>query len=364
MRRFADRTGLTSSRPPRRYLWTDAFAVCNFLGLYRARGEETDLELARKLIEQVHLILGRHRPDDGRPGWISGLEEEKGAGHPTAGGLRIGKERPERGPDEEFEPEAEWDRDGQYFHYLTRWMYALNRAGRFTGEPDYHRWAEELAQAAFRGFTVRAPEGFILRMYWKMSIDLSRPLVASMGRHDPLDGLLTFCQIRADGAAGGLDRPIGELSEFCRRLEWTTVDPLGLGGLLTDVVRAVRLKEADFLPLPDLPVELIRSVGPGLEQYRLSRPERFPASSRLAFRELGLVIGIEAAVSLLESQAESEIAPELQAGLAKIKSYGPWKEELLSFWTDPDNQKSAPWREHRDINEVMLATALSPRGYI
>jgi hypothetical protein len=36
MQAFAERTGLTGSRPQRRYLWTDAFAVCNFLGLGQA----------------------------------------------------------------------------------------------------------------------------------------------------------------------------------------------------------------------------------------------------------------------------------------------------------------------------------------
>ena len=54
MRRFAQRTGLTSDRPLERYLWTDAFAVCNFLGL----GET---ELALRLVNQVHHTLGRHR---------------------------------------------------------------------------------------------------------------------------------------------------------------------------------------------------------------------------------------------------------------------------------------------------------------
>ena len=39
MLRFADATGLSSDRPARRYLWTDAFAVCNFVGLCRATGE-------------------------------------------------------------------------------------------------------------------------------------------------------------------------------------------------------------------------------------------------------------------------------------------------------------------------------------
>jgi len=37
---FAERTGLTAgSRRPKRYLWTDAFAVCNFLELFQQTGE-------------------------------------------------------------------------------------------------------------------------------------------------------------------------------------------------------------------------------------------------------------------------------------------------------------------------------------
>ena len=37
-------------------------------------------------------------------------------------------------------------------------------------------------------------------MYWKMSIDLSRPLVNSMGHHDPLDALVTYMELRANSA--------------------------------------------------------------------------------------------------------------------------------------------------------------------
>jgi len=48
---FAERTGLVSGRAGRRYLWTDAFAVCNFLGLARATGEARYRELALQLIE-------------------------------------------------------------------------------------------------------------------------------------------------------------------------------------------------------------------------------------------------------------------------------------------------------------------------
>ena len=132
---FAERTGLSpAGLSPKRYLWTDAFAVCNFLGLYRQTGDKQYLRLALLLVEQVHAVLGRHRQDDERTGWISGLGEEEGRRHPTKGGLRIGKKMSERRPNEPFDEELEWDRDGQYFHYLTQWMHALDCVSRVTGD--------------------------------------------------------------------------------------------------------------------------------------------------------------------------------------------------------------------------------------
>ncbi len=86
---------------PGRYLWTDAFAVCNFLGDYTRKNDENSLNLAIRLVSQVHNTLGRHRDDDPRSGWISGLDEEQGPLHPTIGGFRIGKtlERTSQGRD-------------------------------------------------------------------------------------------------------------------------------------------------------------------------------------------------------------------------------------------------------------------------
>src|SRR5438132_1416877 len=120
MAAFAERTGVGSARPQQRYLWTDAFAVCNFLGLGRP-------DLALSLVDGVHHTLGRHRPDDARRGWLSGLPEPEGEAHPTKGGLRIGKKLPERTASERYDDALEWDRDGQYFHYLTQWMHALDQ---------------------------------------------------------------------------------------------------------------------------------------------------------------------------------------------------------------------------------------------
>ncbi len=124
--------------------------------------------------------------------------------HPTCGGLRIGKKLAERKLDEPFDERLEWDRDGQYFHYLTKWMQALARVSLVTGDGRYLRWALELAKAAHAGFTYKLAVGKTRRMYWKMSVDLSRPLVASMGHHDPLDGLITYTELEAImGSDGG-----------------------------------------------------------------------------------------------------------------------------------------------------------------
>jgi hypothetical protein len=204
MAEFAMRTGL---RPPaqhhERYLWTDAFAACNFLELFRQAHDEEYLRYATELIDKVHQVLGRYRNDDTRSGWISGLDEEAGRRHPTAGGLRIGKPLNERDADEPIDQRLEWDRDGQYFHYLTKWMHGLCQAAFVTGNAVYARWAMELGEAAFKGFARRSRSDEIVGVYWKMSTDLSRPLVPSMGLHDALDGFITFREARC--AAKTLD---------------------------------------------------------------------------------------------------------------------------------------------------------------
>ena len=78
MAEFAELTGLSSiMNAPRRYLWTDAFAVCNFLELYLETVDKKYKDLALRLVDQVHNILGHHREDDPRAGWISDLGEQE-----------------------------------------------------------------------------------------------------------------------------------------------------------------------------------------------------------------------------------------------------------------------------------------------
>jgi len=69
MREFSRLTGLSpAGSPPRRYLWTDAFAVCNYLELFRQTKDDAFRGLATRLVDQVHHTLGRHRDDDPKRG--------------------------------------------------------------------------------------------------------------------------------------------------------------------------------------------------------------------------------------------------------------------------------------------------------
>ena len=353
---FAERTGIDGSNPPRRYLWTDAYAVCNFLRLSHATGDRQYLDVARQLVEQVHQILGRHRADDPRSGWISGLPEEAGRQHPTRGGLRIGKSHQERSKDQRFDPQAEWDRDGQYFHYLTKWMHALQDFRQTSNETCYLQWATELAQTAYRAFTYEVGPGLPKRMYWKMSIDLSRPLVTSMGHHDPLDGLVTYLELEhADGQAADLTPAINDFDAMCQQGDWTTSDPLGIGGLLDDAVRLAHLVFAKGVNRRELLQRMLRQAAISLEAVAETSPLSQPAEHRLAFRELGLSIGLRDLPRIAGFIAAD---PQLAAISEVLRTYQPFAEQIESFWLQPVHQRQRTWTEHQDINSVMLAASL------
>jgi hypothetical protein len=355
MTAFAERTGLEPPGPPRRYLWTDAFAVGNFLGLARATGEERHRGLALRLVDQVHHVLGRHRPDDRRTGWLAGGADSDGEAHPTRAGLRIGKKLPERGDDEPFDDDLEWERDGQYFHYLTRWAHALVQTTRATGEGVHAARARELMEAAHRAF-VWAPPGGARRMYWKMSVDLSRPLVPSMGQHDALDGFVACLACQASPAAakdfaGMID--VGSLA---------SADPLGIGGLLTDAYFLHRLAGEGARVDGALVDDLLEGALAGLAVYLRRGGLRGPAAHRLAFREAGLAIGLQAAARLrAESGAGGAPRERLLRALAQ---HDHLVDEVLALWLDEGRARDRAGSDLRDIDEVMLATVLLPSGYL
>ena len=296
-----------------------------------------------------------------------GLSDAEARRHPTTGGLRIGKPLPESNPYELVDTAGEMERDGQYFHYLTKWMHALDQATRITGDWRYNTWARELAARAFDSFSYVASETGLRRLYWKMSVDLTRAAVPMPGQHDPLDGYVTYMQLdataefappeahqpsvapQADGLAAAID--VSQLH---------TADPLGLGGLLIDAARIEQLTQSGAFRDENLAAFVLSATASGLNDYERDGGPRRPIALRLPFRELGLAIGLHG----LELVAEQAASRRLKTMAALLERYAPLAPEIEAFWLDPKNREAAAWTAHRDINDVTLAAALAPKGLI
>lgn len=351
MNDFAARTGLQDKQgdPGRRYLWTDAFAVPCFFGLSRVLKKEVYERQALRLIDLVHDHLGKFHSQDNRQGWISGLSIEAGKLSPTAAGLRIGKKFPERKQDQSYNSRLEWERDGQYFHYLSRWMYTLLLAYKETEDKKYLSQARDLFLATEK-FIYGSGSG--LAMYWKMDTELSRPLVPSMGAHDPLEGMLLGLSLKK--AILEEDKEVEALIKkfeiMCRGKSWATTDPLGIGGLLLNAIRADKL-ETSGINLPrsveakKLFEESVESLT-GLPKFQERDPNR-----RLAFRECGLSLGLrvtEGSKNAIFDTSSFEV----------LQSYFYLASDIEEFWLDSRHRQSATWKDHLDINAVSLAASL------
>ena len=125
---------------------------------------------------------------------------------------------------------------------------------------------------------------------------------------------------------------------------------------------SVNVGESDRL------VSLLRDAELGLEAFVRSQTLEASAGYRLAFRELGLPIGLHALVKI---QRTIEQHPgnfsdrhEFHVRLSGLARYLPLNESIENFWLKPSNQQSHTWTGHRDINSVMLATSLAPDGYL
>ncbi|KAJ6144800.1 hypothetical protein N7470_008695 [Penicillium chermesinum] len=322
-----------------RYLWTDAFGVINLLTMHAeyskagtSPGDDRYLQLARQLIETVHDVLGRTRDGSAR---LPGATEA----NPLGGGLRIGK-TDEHGS----------DCDGQYHHYLTLWMFALNRMARASRNMQYNRLAVELARAIhpkfFRDRTSDRP-----RMVWKMSMDLSVPLVSSEGNLDPIDGFVTFriLQATAREAKDG-EFLVEEIADYKRVMarkgeHFVSDDTLDLGMTLWTAHWfadkedwASNLATRCFEQLYDL--------------FEINRHLARNIKYRLAFREFGTCVGAQC-------QAQQTTDKE------RAVDYKTWSDAIITDW-DPYMQltisEDLTPQGLRPITRVMYAAALMPGG--
>jgi hypothetical protein len=116
------------------------------------------------------------------------------------------------------------DRDGQYFHYLAMWLYALSVLGRYA--PAYREKGIALAREIHRPFVVPG-RGVI----WKMQEDLSGPYPGyGFGALDAFDGYVSYRLL--DEAA--LAEEIAEMGAIIERTarDLVITQDLGLGMML------------------------------------------------------------------------------------------------------------------------------------
>jgi hypothetical protein len=232
-----------------RYLWTDAFGLVLLVSLYRKLGHRTWLDQAEELVADVERVLGRPR------------------------GLRIGQAP---------------DRDGQYFHYLAMWLFALARLGEH--RPEYRQRGVRIAKDIHSAFVVPG-----VGVVWKMREDLSGPYPGyGLGALDAFDGYVAYRVLEEAALAA----EIGEMRALMDR-QFGSLDidqDLGLGMMLW---------LAHFFPQePWAQVQTARSLE-ALDHLWVDPPGYFGRSRgqrhvRFAFTNYGVSLGLQAVDRHLE----------------------------------------------------------------
>jgi len=227
-----------------RYLWTDAFGVVLLTSLYAELRDDRFLIEAEEVVSEVDRVLGR------------------------TVGIRIG-EQP--------------DRDGQYFHYLAMWLFALGCLGQY--KPAYRVKALNLARAIHPRFVVSG-----VGVIWKMQEDLSAPYPGfGLGALDAFHGLMAYRSLDPHG----LHKEIGQMEDLVeksyQRLHVT--QDLGLGMLLWMSTCAPSERWAGVVRERSLAMlDRMWIDPPGYFCREPSLP-----SVRFAFTNYGVSIGLQAA---------------------------------------------------------------------
>jgi len=89
----------------------------------------------------------------------------------------------------------------------------------------------------------------------------------------------------------------------------------------------------------------------GMESFTKNNQLKFPADYRLAFRELGLSIGLKSVKLLMGCIKEN---PDLfgwrvQQQVESLMNYEPLADTIERFWIDDKNRKFGSWIEHQEI---------------
>lgn len=231
-----------------RYTWTDAFGVVLLVSLYAELGEQRFLDEAEWLVSEVERVLGRPR------------------------GVRIG-EAP--------------DRDGQYFHYLAMWLYALAVLARH--RPAYRTKGINLVRQIHSAFVVPG-RGVV----WKMKEDLSAPYPGyGFGALDAFDGYVSYRCLDEQALAREIADMRALIDASAARL--TITQDLGLGMMLW---------LSHFFPAEDWAVTQRRRSVAMLDRMwhddgYFSREPELPYM-KFAFTNYGVSVGLQAVQAMPE----------------------------------------------------------------
>jgi len=189
---------------------------------------------------------------------------------------------------------------------------------------------------------------------------LPRPLVASMGHHDPLDGLVAALRLQSTRHdLGADDAAMAALVTDYRVLRedvagWGTRDALGIGGLLSALDGCIDLVATGRMAFDPLVFRVAAGAAESLASWPGQGELASHPESRLAFREVGLALGVRAGRRMCEA-VERAI---LRAHLEGVARGGGLADRIEAAWIAPSAQAARSWTTHEDINAVMLAACL------
>ena len=215
----------------------------------------------------------------------------------------------------------------EYFHYLTKWAFALSRMGKVKNDQRYIRWAIDLIKVVHPRFVYR-DRNDQLHMYWKMSIDLSHPAVSSEGNLDPYDGYITYRLVDALADERQLESELAEMKSMVdlKYARYRSSDPLDLGEALWIT---------HWYPDESWAQAITSKSLQALEELWQRGEFRDSLDQRLAFREFGTTIGVQV------------------------------NERASERWKDRVDEIHHLWLPHlyerdQDISPVMFCTSLRP----
>jgi hypothetical protein len=272
-----------------RYLWTDAFGLVLLVSLYQKTKDEKYLVQSQTLVKDVRKVLGRKR------------------------GIRIGEEP---------------DRDGQYYHYLIMWIFALWRLGQV--DKNYADMPINLVKEIHKPFLNQG-----VGVYWKMKEDLSGPYPGyGYGAMDHLDGYVVYRLI---------DKEQKFLKDEIKDMEILTMKSFKMMDTDQDLGAGMTLWLTHFFPQEEWSIHLRKMSLKKLDKMWVDPPGYFCRATYLksvkfAFTNFGISLG--------------------------LRAIGVWGDRVTKLNNYFEDYKSEDEYDYNSITHVMYCTSHFPGKFL